>query len=78
MQAYNNLKAICGDEYSEFIDGIQIPILPQRRVWKLRELQVTNVFCYGSDIKVFNFRDGITHLVGKNASGKTSLIQAII
>ena len=50
-----------------------------RNLWTINYLSWSNLFCYGSDNNLdFNKLSGINSLIGKNKTGKSSIINIII
>jgi DNA repair exonuclease SbcCD ATPase subunit/DNA repair exonuclease SbcCD nuclease subunit len=47
--------------------------------WYISKMEFKNIFSYGGDcLNTINFKDGITGILAKNASGKTSILNCIM
>lgn len=63
----------------EFNKQINLTTDKQFNKWKIKELQFSNMFCYGEDNKInFETQKGVIGLLGKNHCGKSSIIDVIL
>lgn len=59
----------------EYSGETKLEVLP----WKINYVEFKNIFIYGGDVlNRINLDSGITGIIGKNASGKTSFLNIII
>lgn len=64
------------EHHGEFISSLSVkPII----TWKLKQLKWSNIYCYGPN-NVINFTklSGLVSLVGKNKTGKSSVLDILI
>ena len=64
------------EQHEMFIKSIDVS---HASTWKLKQLRWSNIYCYGSDNVIdFTKLSGVVSLVGKNKTGKSSVLDIII